>query len=238
MPDSDFVEKVQRVLAEVAGDNASEDDGRLRRRLAAQQAASQVASTLARPANQLVYGELDVKTVATVLSAAGVCSGDRFVDIGSGEGLPTLAAALLYPTRLAVSRGVEIVPRLVERSHHHHARLREWLSHHPDHACAPVELLVGDVFAAPETPVAVDAVLGESTLALCFATTWADGTPRRELPQLSKALHRQMPRGGRAILIDGRLLEGDGWRWEGDLRVVTPDTAPHSTARLYTRLDT
>ncbi len=39
-----------------------------------------------------------------------------------------------------------------------------------------------------------------------------------------------MPLGARTIVVDGRLIEADGWAWEGDLRIVTPDTAPYSTA--------
>ena len=49
--------------------------------------------------------------------------GDAFLDIGAGDGAPTLAAALLYPKALRASRGVEIVAPLVERARRHRAAL-------------------------------------------------------------------------------------------------------------------
>ncbi len=50
-------------------------------------------------------------------------------------------------------------------------------------------------------------------------------------------LSAALPVGARVIVVDGRLLEGDGWRWEGDLRITTLDTAPYSTARLNVHRD-
>jgi len=179
---------------------------------------------------------LDVRTVARLLDAAGVRSGDRFIDIGSGDGLPTLAASLLYPEALAVCRGLEVVPELVARARKHAERLGAM-----GRKTAPIEMIQGDVYRTTdsfggEEATRVATLLGDSTLALCFATTWSDGAPRRELPRLSAALRTSMPLGARAIIVDGQLLETDGWYWEGDLRIVTPDTAPYSTARLYTAI--
>ena len=182
--------------------------------------------------HHLEHGELGVRAVATVLQAAGVEPGERFLDVGSGDGVPVLAAALLHPDRFGVCRGLEVVADRVVRARNHAERLRAWLATHGRGAdalrAAPIELHHGDVFEA-------SGLLGDTTLALCFATTWSSGAPRRELPRLSAALHASMPTKARAILVDGRLLEADGWRWEGDLRVHTPDTAPYATARLYTR---
>jgi hypothetical protein len=42
-----------------------------------------------------------------------------FVDLGSGEGWPSILAAALLPLRAGGSRGVEIVPRLVRRAEAH-----------------------------------------------------------------------------------------------------------------------
>lgn len=217
------VAEVEAALREVLADctATSRDDRRSR----AQEAATRARRSLRLAEPQLVYGELDARTVAKLLDAAGVHSGDRFVDIGSGDGIPTLAASLLYPEAFAVCRGLEVVPELVARARTHAERLLA-----TGRKAAPIELIEGDVYGA------VEEVLRDSTLALCFATTWSDGAPRRELPRLSVAL-RKMPKGARAIIVDGRLIEADGWVWEGDMRIVTPDTAPYSTARLYTRVE-
>ncbi len=85
-------------------------------------------------------------------------------------------------------------------------------------------------------------ILSETTLAVCFATTWSAGNARdgstsldrRRLPKLSAALSH-VGKGARIIVIDGRLDEDDGFDWQGDLRVDCPDTAPYSTASLYVR---
>ena len=98
---------------------------------------------------------------------------------------------------------------------------------------APIELLEGDIYEAARVPDSpVGKALAETTLALCFATTWSH-EPRRTLPELSAVLRDAMPSGARVVMVDARLVEVDGWRWEGDLRITPPDTAPHSTARLY-----
>ena len=230
----DVVADVEATLRQVLEDCTT--TSRDHRRLEAQEAGQRARRSLHLTESQLVYGELDVRTVATLLDAAEVRSGDRFVDIGSGDGLPTLAASLLYPEALAVCRGLEIVPELVARAKKHAARLCAM-----GRMAAPIEMMQGDVYRATDRAAGAEAtrvanLLGDSTLALCFATTWSDGAPRRELPRLSAALRATMPLAARAIIVDGRLIEADGWFWEGDLRIVTPDTAPYSTARLYTAI--
>lgn len=222
--------EVAALLASVFGDG--DDDERSERRRAAQGLGESAATTLGMDDGQLVYGELDVRSVAEILDAAGVEEGDRFLDIGSGEGLPTMAAALLYPERFVVCRGIEVVPALALRARAHARYLRD-----TGHAAATIELLEGDVYEAARAPdSAIAAVLRDSTLALCFATTWSH-EPRRTLPRLSETLARVMPAHSRVVLVDARLVQADGWRWEGDLRIRPPDTAPHSTARLYVRSD-
>ncbi len=228
----DDIAEVESTIRQVLDDCTT--TRRLHRRSEAREAARLARRSSHLDESQLVYGELDVGTVKRLLDAAEVRSGDRFVDIGSGHGVPTLAASLLYPEALAVCRGLEVVPDLVARAKTHAARLRA-----SGRMAAPIEMIQGDVYRATESAAGAEAtrvtnVLGDSTLALCFATTWSDGAPRRELPRLSAALRATMPSGARVIVVDGRLIEADGWVWEGDLRVVTPDTAPYSTARLYT----
>lgn len=233
-PSEDLVEprlvQVEQALAAVLGD---EGEGRAARCRDARSLGESAATGLGLPAEQLVYGELDVRSVARVLDAAGIRDGDRFLDIGSGDGLPTLAAALLYPDAFRICRGIEVVAPLAARAEAHAARLRGALAERfASLQAAPIELLEGDVFDTGDE--AITEALDDSTLALCFATTWSHG-PRRVLPELSARLHASMPPTARVILVDARLVESDGWRWEGDLRITPPDTAPCSTARLYTR---
>jgi SAM-dependent methyltransferase len=230
------IAEAEATLGQVLGKGNS--DPWSERRQAARQAARDALEGLGLAANQLVYGELDVDTVARLLAAVEVRDGDRFLDIGSGDGLPTLAAALLYPAALQVCRGIEIVPALAGRAAVHAERLGTLADTESiPIATAAIQLLEGDIYdeAATARADAVRKALADTTLALCFATTWSDA-PRRTLARLSTRLHATMPAGARVILVDARLIEQDGWRWDGDLRITTPDTAPYSTARLYTKL--
>lgn len=221
--------RVEALLGRVLGRPG--EDGWTQRREQARASADEVAQGFAP--DQLVYGELDLPALVRLLDAAGLNHDEAFLDIGSGDGGPVLAAALLYPAQLRVCRGVELLPGLWSRSQHHLAALRALLA--PDEPIAPVELLPGDVYRCEEPDAAaLRHVLADTSLALCFATTWSQGAPNRELPQLSQVLGRHMAPGSRAILVDARLLpEADGWTWEGDLRITLRDTAPYSTARLY-----
>ena len=202
------------------------------RRLAAIDAAS---SGDARGADRahLVYGEMQLEALARLLDAAGVrSSGETFVDVGAGDGLVVLAAALLFAEELEASVGLEIVPGLVARARAHRARV---LARAP--RAAPTAFVEGDVYAAAGDAAEgaeVRRALEASTLGLCFATTWSLPGARRELPRLSDALGRAMRKGARVITVDARLCEEHGWRWEGELRVENADVAPHSTAQLYT----
>jgi len=218
------IARAEEALAAVLGEARAERHG------AAQQLGHDAAASLGLAQAQLVYGELDVRSVARILEAADTVAGDRFLDIGSGDGIPTLAAALLFPRELRVCRGIEVVPALAERAMDHAERLRTRLQEHPNHFAAPIELTEGDIYAGNAT---TKAALGETTLALCFATTWSR-SPRRTLPQLSATLEA-MPFGARVVVVDAR-LEGTGWRWEGDLKITPPDTAPYSIARMYTHV--
>lgn len=227
-PSEEMIASVERLLGEVLGrkhETAWHD-----RRAAALLAAEAAKDALSLSQEQLVYGELDVRSVATLLEAVGVREGDVFVDIGSGAGLPTLTAALLYPLALRVCRGIEIVPHHVERARQHARRLHELLTRDGGPAVAPVAFVQGDIHAADGAP---REALVDCTLALCFATTWSHGADRRELPRLSAALAETMPPGARVVVIDGRLLPAHGWWWEGDLTIRLPDTAPCSTASLF-----
>ena len=202
-----------------------------------------------------VYGELGLEALATVLDAVGVQKGDQFLDIGSGDGILVAAAALLYPQHLKAARGVEILPTLYQRSLTFQQKLRQSVltSTNTDATsdetvaslhvpvplcCCPTELYEGNVHA-PDDQLLGKHVFSEATLAVCFATAWASGVPGRMLPELSRSLGAggisELPVNARMIVIDGRLCDKDGFRYEGELKLDCPDTAPYSLAHLYTR---
>jgi len=122
-----------------------------------------------------------------------------------------------------------------------------------EHNQAEVRFLLGDIHQPHD---GLQNVLKETTLAVCFATTWSAGNAHsnntddgdttkqqsstkslqgRRLPKLSKALSstRGLTSGCRVVIIDGKLDEEDGFSWQGDLRIHCPDTAPYSVATLY-----
>jgi len=204
------------------------------------------------PSNELVYGELSVEVLATILDAVGVQENDVFLDIGSGDGALVLGASLLYAdttnngddasdggNAMKMCYGVDIVPGLVDRSISHADNLHRILQDNESflqQSQANIELLLGDIHQ-PDSQL--QNILEETTIAVCFATTWsaenAVGTSLqgRKLPKLSKALSRGLSSGCRVVIIDGKLDEEDGFQWMGDLRIFCPDTAPYSVATLY-----
>lgn len=201
--------------------------------------------------HQLVYGELSIPCLATILDAVGVHEGEQFLDIGSGDGALVLGASLLYPRYIKRSLGVEILPGLLDRSRQHLAKLKSNLqddrrSNELLDALDSVEFCLGDVYQAT-TECAENgtllSVLRDTTLAVCFATTWSSSNTGqkksslngRKLPQLSNAL-KVLPSGARTVIVDGKLNEADGYSWQGDLQVFCPDTAPYSIASLYHRV--
>lgn len=232
-------------------------------------------SASSTPQNELVYGELSVPTLATILDAVGVHDNDVFLDIGSGDGALVLGASLLYASdrssdsdvdeeksggegrrRNAMQKcyGVDIVPGLVERSIVHAKNLERILQSDDDESSngilndnqSEINFLLGDIHTPDKQ---LQGILKETTLAVCFATTWSAGNANndsndddkrrstslqgRRLPKLSKALSTSLSAGCRVVVIDGKLSEDDGFIWQGDLKIICPDTAPHSIATLY-----
>eukprot|EP00980_Cylindrotheca_fusiformis_P025860 scaffold14741_cov135-Cylindrotheca_fusiformis.AAC.10 len=213
---------------------------------------------------QLVYGELSIPVLATILDAVGVEEGDRFLDIGSGDGALVLGTSLLYYaevdddgeggkiSRNAIhkSRGLEIVPGLYHRSLQHQKNLNHLLRKDAttvedivvqQQQQAKVEFFLGDIHNTP-TNDSLRSIIQDTTLAICFATTWSGGNVEigkkktslqgRRLDALSSAMSF-LPKGARVVVVDGRLDEKDGHVWQGDLKVNCPDTAPYSIASLY-----
>ncbi len=201
------------------------------------------------PSNELVYGELSIPVLVTILDAVGVQENDVFLDIGSGDGALVLGASLLYAdtgteaieggNAMKKCYGVDIVPGLVERSISHADKLHQILQNKESFVQrnqAEIELLLGDIH---QPDGQLQNILNETTIAVCFATTWSAensvGTSLqgRKLPKLSKALSRGLSSGCRVVIIDGKLDEEDEFLWIGDLKIHCPDTAPYSIATLY-----
>lgn len=157
------------------------------------------------PMNELVYGELSVPVLATILDAVGVQQDDVFLDIGSGDGALVLGASLLYASscntdnnnnncqRNAIQKcyGVDIVPGLVERSISHANNLKRILdgdSSFDDSGGSTLDVvnkvdLLNKNQAQTEFHLGdihkptskLKDILKETTFAICFATTWSAG---------------------------------------------------------------
>ena len=193
------------------------------------------------PDHELVYGELGVAPLVQILNAVGVdLVEEHFLDIGSGHGMLVLAAALLFP-QWQSSRGLEIVPHLHEQAVEYMRQLEEAMAmantsstqqQSGPSAAAPMELLLGNIYEPTDE---LSAMLRQTTLAVCFATTWSSNEEGRRLPKLSHALRKGVlaPQ-ARIVVIDGHLLPQDGHVYQGELRIQCPDTVPYSTAYLYT----
>ncbi len=181
--------------------------------------------------SQFVYGELSIPTLASLFDAVGVRKNEKFLDIGSGDGALVFAAPLFYGRDVQISRGIEIVPELLERSVRY-ARAME-----VDEIIngEQVQFYCGDIYRCDDDET-LTKYLRDTTLAVCFATTWSRGNRGRMLPELSKALGSHLPQDAKVVIVDGRLDERDGFNWVGDLKINCPDTAPYSIASLYEKV--
>jgi hypothetical protein len=245
-----YVAKVSQLVKSALGDG---DDDNNNRYALARDAVSDFQENDETPlSNELVYGELSVEVLATILDAVGVQENDVFLDIASGDGALVLGASLLYAdansncdetsnggNAMKMCYGVDVVPGLVERSISHAENLHTILQNDEGYLQrnqANTELLLGDIH---HPDCQLQNILEETTIAVCFATTWSSGNAkgkslqRRKLPKLSKALSRGLSSGCRVVIIDGKLDEQDEFHWMGDLRIQCPDTAPYSVATLY-----
>ena len=250
--------RVSRLVSEALGDegvggrsvdDATDSAAAAARYASVRSAVADFNRDIPVPANELVYGELSVPTLGKILDAVGLQEEETFLDVGAGDGACVLGASLLYnqddTTVISKCIGVEIVPGLVDRSRRHSEKLAELLQREKGNDSglrqtqAQVEFLLGDVHDSRDQMMSQ--VLSQATVVVCFATTWCAGNTEsgdktslqgRRLPKLSKALST-LKRGARVVIIDGKLDSRDGFVWQGDLRIVCPDTAPYSTATLY-----
>lgn len=230
------ISSTQKVVNEVYGGASSESSATWQeRRQKALEVSSADGTLLEMPQHMTVYGELGLDALVTILDAVGVEKGDRFLDIGSGDGMLVTGAAMLFAEYLEASKGIEILPSLHERSLDFQNKVLAEAANSNLPLC-DTELFLGDIFQ-PSPDVSL--VLDSTTLAVCFATTWSRGEPGRKLPQLSQALGEHgvasLPSKCKLVIIDGVLEESDGFDFEGQLKLQCPDTAPYSIARSYVR---
>lgn len=154
------------------------------------------------------YGEYDLEFFATLVGRAldGMEQQQQqpyhFVDIGSGVGRLTLAAAHLWPTRLRRSSGVEVVGSLHEVAVEASARVAGELS-------VPCDFVLADAEAA----LAHDGPLASADL--CFAYSSAFAGEGDVLTDFSRICGSCLRVGTRVITTDRRLLSVEGlWGFE------------------------
>jgi len=91
------------------------------------------------------YGEVDPLSFAAALAWCDPKAGERFIDLGSGNGKATLTAAAAFP--FASATGVEIMRPLHEAAWRAHQRSRQgdWLQ------CTEVDFVCADALKHPWT---------------------------------------------------------------------------------------
>lgn len=91
------------------------------------------------------YGEMVPGTIKTVMDSIGLCSEDRVVDLGSGNGKALLALALMFPDVKDVC-GIELLEGLHKLAAEALSTLRARLEQNdPEHRMAPVNLKHGSL---------------------------------------------------------------------------------------------
>ena len=158
-------------------------------------------------ATDLTYGEFDLDFFAQLLLLASPRTGEAFIDLGSGCGRVTCAAAVLHPT-WRIAYGVEMVAALHEEALHCH---RELLAECP--TIAPCRFVHDRAEAAlPQLFGRYDGKEAAAVVVFVYATLWqSDGL---KLTALSELLGTTLPHGSRVIVIDKHLVSGEGWAFE------------------------
>jgi hypothetical protein len=102
---------------------------------------------------------VSIPVLATILDAVGVQEGDRFLDMGSGDGALVFGTSLPYANESGINaihtaRGLEIVQGLYQRSLQHRKVLNDALRQDPANVIlvqqqASVEFFLGDIHNSP-----------------------------------------------------------------------------------------
>lgn len=151
----------------------------------------------------LTYGEYDLNFFAHLVDLAldGMPPAAHFVDVGSGVGRLVLAAAMLWPSRLQRSSGVECVADLHRLALEAEVRVRDELA-------VPCDFVFGDAETALDGhPL--------STADVCFAYSTAFAHEGEFLSDFSRVCGTCLRVGTRVVTTDRRLLSVDGlWSFE------------------------
>lgn len=268
---SQRIQTVTEYVSSALGDNDENTSAKQNRYASAREASESLLEEMTQ--SQLVYGELSIPVLARLLNAVGVQPNEQILDVGSGDGGLVLGSSILLAGGLTHENpeeglydtnyvkkviGLEIVPGLYDRSIQHGVQFQQILNNEekkkrsidciPPSQMAEFEFVFGDIYQA-HSDASIQTMLKETTLVVCFATTWSAGNnknadsksktslQKRKLPQLSSALSF-LPKGARAVIVDGKLnCEEDGFEWQGDLKIQCPDTAPYSIASLYEKIN-
>jgi Histone methylation protein DOT1 len=161
--------------------------------------------------NTLTYGEFDIDFLSELLDKYDAGPDTAFVDMGSGVGRCTLAAALLKPA-WRLCRGVELLPKLTEFAALVHGDIVNDSSSHDSssssssssRAMAPCDFVTGDVMAP-------DFCLEQFNLCFAYSTMWPAEGAGLFMQSLSRNLARTLMAGAVVITTDKRLCVVDGF---------------------------
>jgi Histone methylation protein DOT1 len=154
--------------------------------------------------NTLTYGEFDIGFLSELLNEYDAGPGTAFIDMGSGVGRCTLAAALLKPS-WRLCQGVELLPKLTEFAALVHGDIvNDSSSSSSSRALAPCDFVTGDVMAP-------DFCLEQFNLCFAYSTMWPAEGAGLFMQSLSHNLARTLKAGAVVITTDKRLCVIDGF---------------------------
>lgn len=169
----------------------------------------------------LTYGEFPLDFFVKLISAAKLEPGDVFCDLGSGCGRLVLAAALLWPDTLSISRGIEISPDL-------HSASEKLVSEQAAATLCPMELLLADIHTQPE-------LLKDVDVCFCYSTRMQlskDGY----VTQLADTYQKGLRSGARMITTDRHLPPDGPWELIREVEGVNNENGGTSTGRVWRKL--
>jgi Histone methylation protein DOT1 len=164
--------------------------------------------------NTLTYGEFDIGFLSELLDEYDAGHGTAFIDLGSGVGRCTLAAALLKPS-WRLCRGIELLPKLTEFAALVHGDIVNDIvdgssssnsssSSSSSRAMAACDFVTGDVMAA-------DLSLEQFNLCFAYSTMWPAEGAGLFMQSLSRNLARTLRASAVVITTDKRLCVIDGF---------------------------
>ncbi|KAG5192762.1 S-adenosyl-L-methionine-dependent methyltransferase, partial [Tribonema minus] len=177
----------------------------------------------------LTYGEFDLDFLKLILDKHDPGPGTRFMDVGSGTGRCTLAAALLRPS-WALCTGLEILPEMTAYAREVHAALLSSCGSSSGAPLARCEFVTADMYSS-DGGDAASATAADYDLLFAYSTAWPSdvGDSPLYLRRLSRALAARLTVGAVVVTVDKRLRAEDGFElvmaYEGENRETGESTA-------------